>query len=208
MANFQIAYDNKDSELGYYFEESKNDIVAFINQACQNPVVTEIPTPRCNQAYIDFNIPLVNQNNFLFIAYSHGKPRRLIANGNLYVDLQFNAHVFVNSFFYSMSCHTGEELGPNLVNSHNCHAFIGYSDCAWILNGAYLQLSIDCDNYGLKQFISGVVLGVAFENMKNNFTSQIDFLEQQGEIIFAARLLKNRDALVFFGNKNLHFSSF
>lgn len=208
MANFQIAFDNHNLNLGYYFEESKKDIVAYINQACQNPLITEIPSPKCNQAYIDICIPQVNQNNFLFIAYSHGEPHRLIANGVLYVDLQLNAHLFVNSFFYSMSCHTGKALGPNLVNNHNCHAFIGYNDLAWILNGAYFQLSIDCDNYGLKQFISGAVLGDAFENMKKNFTIQIDILEQQGEIIFAGLLRKNRDALVFFGNKNLHFCSF
>jgi len=207
MANFHIAFDNDDLALGYYFEASKNDIVSYININCEGSTINEISSPRCNQAYIDLFIPQINNNNFLFIVYSHGKPNCLTANGNSFIDLDFNVHHFINSFFYSMSCHAGENLGFSLVDN-KCHAFIGYNDIAWVLDGDYSNLCMDCDNYGIKKFISGSIISDAFEQMKNNFSTQIDFLEQKGEIIYAAYLRKNRDSLVLIGNKDLEFNLF
>ncbi|HNW70036.1 MAG TPA: hypothetical protein PKI01_06515 [Bacteroidales bacterium] len=208
MANFQIAFDNTDLELGHYFEASKDDLVVFINQNFQNPCINEIPSQKCNCAYIDYIISLQNTSNFLFLAYSHGNTDRLIANGEAYIRTGQNAHLFENSFFYSMSCLSAQVLGPALINEHNCLAFIGYNDESYAFDTAYKQLCIECDNFGIKKFIGGLNIGEAYNQMKDYFTFQVDILENAGEIIYAALLRKNRDCLVLIGDQNLLFNLF
>jgi hypothetical protein len=207
MANYQIAFDNADSILGNYFEQSKVDLINFINTNDINHTINEIPSPQCNQAYIDIIIPQINHQNFIFVAYSHGMPDHLQANASFYVRSGVNSDIFTRSLFYSMCCHAGKHLGVALISS-GCHAFIGYKDEAWALNSSNMQLSIECDNFGIKKFISGDTLQNSFEAMKQNFNIQIDALENNGEILAAAYLRRNRDVLIMLGNGNIRFSDF
>lgn len=168
----------------------------------------EIPGNRLNQAYIDTHIPTININRFLFVAYSHGLHHSLVHGGTYYIKTNVNSHLFANSFFYSMCCLSALELGIDITNNHSGVVFIGYNDNADALLGAYMQLSIDCDNHGLKEFLSGKTAEASYQSMKDNFTQQIDILESIGEILRAASLRRNRDALVFYGNPNLIISDF
>jgi hypothetical protein len=207
MANFHIAFDNANATLGHYFEQSKEDIVDFITKHCTAPRIILIPSGQCNQAYIDMTIPTINSQNFLFLAYSHGENDYLTANGTFYIHSNHNANLFVRSFFYSMACSTAQKLGQDIING-NAHAFIGYSDVAYALQGAFQKLSIECDNSGIKTFILGSSLGDVFQAMKDYFTQQIDSLESNGDILVASYLRRNRDALHYYGSSSLLFQVF
>ncbi len=207
MANFNIAFDNNNADIGHYFEGSKDDLISHIHKVIATATINEINSGRCNQAYIDVFIPTINHLNFIFVAYSHGHSTRLVAGGGYYIESDANANLFTNSFFYSMACHTGSHLGIRLVDT-GCHAFIGYKDTAYALLDGKMQLSVDCDNHGIKNFIDGATLAESFESMKSNFTAQIDNLEAEGEPLIAAYLRRNRDALVFIGNGSLRITDF
>lgn len=207
MINFHIAFDELDADLGYYFEVSKNDLVDFINAECYAHQIHEIPSNQCNQAYIDIRIPQVNTSNFIFVVYAHGYDNELVSNNAYFIKKDINSSLFVNSFFYSMSCLTGKELGKSLITTGS-HAFIGYSIEAQALLGNYMQTSIDCDNHGIKNFIRGLSLQECYDMMKQHFTEKIDWLEACGEPLLAAYLLTNRDALILEGNGNLTLADF
>lgn len=207
MANYHIAYDNADAILGWYFEQSKVDLISYIAANDAGGLINEIASPQCNQAYIDIIIPQINARNFVFVAYSHGMSDHLQANASFYVRAGVNSDLFINSFFYSMCCHSGKHLGTALVLG-GCHAFIGYNEEAYVLPGRFASIFIACDNFGIKRFISGNTLQDSFEAMKQNFNEQIDALANSGDIFEALYLRKNRDALVMFGNANTVFSSF
>ncbi len=207
MANYQVAFDNADAGLGAYFEQSSEDLIRYISLHDNAATINKIDSPKCNQAYIDILIPQLNERKFLFVAYSHGMDDYLHANAVFYVRAGVNSNLFINSLFYSMSCSCGKSLAPALIKD-GCLAFIGYDDLAWALNGTYAQISIECDNFGIKRFISGDNVKDAYIRMKNNFNTQIDYLLQQGEILLASYLRKNRDALVIFGNETLRFNEF
>ena len=207
MIKFGIAFDNNDVELGDYFRLSKEDIISFIAAHCQDHNIIEIPSIQCNQAFIDFTIPQINADNFLFLAYSHGNHDSLTAGGAFYIKKEVNSALFVNSLFYSMSCLSARELGSDLIGN-GCHAFVGFKENANALLGSFQALSIECDNYAIKAFINGAGIKSAVEQMKANFTDKIDQLILAGEPLRAAYLRQNRDALWFDGVEDLVFTSF
>jgi len=207
MARFSIAFDNADHKLGFYFDLSKQDIIDYINQNGNGHQITEIPSDLCSQAYIDITLAIDNPDIFLFIAYSHGQKDRLLSTQGSYIQVNINSNRFVNSFFYSMACHTAVELGVDLFGK-NCRCFIGYEDEAWILHN-HIGISISCDNFGMKKFISGSTLKQSFDEMKQNFTSEIDTLEANGDALAASYLRLTRDALVMqTSNPDLTFGLF
>lgn len=207
MINFHIAFDENDGALGDYFRNSKLDIANFIAAECANPIVHEIGSARCNQAYIDVRLPQINTQNYLFIAYSHGSDDSLLSAGSFFVKKDVNSALFINSFFYAMCCFTARELGSSLIAS-GCHGYIGYNTDASAFFPPHDQLCIDCDNHGLKNFIRGVTLVDCFTQMKDYFTQKIDELENDGQTLLAALLLSNREALEMHGNANLRLSDF
>jgi hypothetical protein len=207
MINIDIAFDNGDVGLGDYFEQSKIDLVSFVHATRNDHLINEIPGPRCNQAYIDLRVPAINGGNFLFVCYSHGKEDSLTANGDFYIKKDVNCELFINSFFYSMSCLTAKELGVSLLGK-GCHVFIGFKEEAGAFLGAYQSMSIACDNFAIKKFVEGYSIGESVALMKQNYTRQIDVLENDGEPMLAAELRANRDALWFDGDRNLTIDQF
>lgn len=207
MVNFHIAYDGLDAGLGNYFELSKLDIANFIFANCIDHHVSEIPSPQCTLAYIDELLPQINTQNFIFVVYSHGDDDQLLSDGTHYIKRGINHYLFSNSLFYSMSCLSGRELGQALV-ANGSHVFIGYKEEINALLGAFLQLSIDCDNHALKNFILGKPIGHCYDEMKEFFTEKIDELVANGEPMRASTLRATRDALVFEGNRELTLDNF
>src|ERR1041385_2444655 len=103
MISVNIAFDNRDAELGEFFRQCKDDLITFLNDndASDEYDVHEMHSGLCNMAYLDNRMPLINANNFLFIAYSHGEDNCLLAGGTAYIDSNHysNVHLFTNSFF-------------------------------------------------------------------------------------------------------------
>lgn len=207
MADFHIAFDEGDADLGQYFNDSRADIVTFIQNHHHSHRIREIPSARCNAAYIDMFFPTLGGANFLFLAYSHGNERCLTSNGGWYVDSPNNTYHFVNAFFYSMACDTGRVMGPELI-SRGCLAFIGYKDSAMALLGALQTVSIDCDNRGIKNFISGMTLGESVDEMKLFFRQEISRLTKNGDVLAAGYLRHNLACLVVEGDRALTFGRF
>jgi len=207
MINIDIAFDGADADLGNYFEESKTDLISFISAIRNDHAINEISTMRCNQAYIDLRLPMINGSNYLFVCYSHGLDDSLVANGTFFIKKDVNCNLFINSFFYSMSCLTARQLSGSMLG-HGCHAFIGYSEKAGALLGPFQNVSIDCDNYGIKRFFEGHTIGDSFALMKQNFDVQIDALTNAGEPLLAAELRANRDSLQLNGDSSLRIQHF
>lgn len=204
MIKVVVAYDHN-CDIGQYFEDCKNDIVDFFDGLDDlEKAYTEIPSIRCNVAYIDMIIPQLKTHPFIFIAYTHGKHDSLLCAGNSYVSLA-NSHHFENSLFYSTACLIGKELAPDLINK-GCKAFIGFEEESETPESPspYKQMFIECDNYGIKHLASSnSTVGQAYEAMQNNYTNKIDYLTNIGEPLFASILRVNRDALICMGDKNL-----
>jgi len=207
MVNFHIAYDDDDDKLGRYFESSKTDIVEFIQSNCDSSRVWELSSEHCDITYIDTYLPQINSTNFIFTTYCHGNVDELVAGGACFVKKNKNSYLFANSLFYSMSCLAGRELASALI-LEGTHAFLGFKDDAKVLLEDYQQLSIECDNYALKEFILGKAIGQCFEEMKNFISDKIEYLLVQEEPLHASYLRANRDALTFEGNDQLTIEDF
>lgn len=207
MISVNIAYDDKDSGLGDFFLRCKQDLIDYLEANNGGGyTVDEIHTERCNEVYIQQRISVLNTNNFLFVAYSHGDTDCLTVGGTAYIHLDSNAHLFSNSFFYAVACSVGARLGQNLID-RGCHVFIGYKDTFYILN-RQLQLAINCANIGIKMFLSGRSVREAFELIEKFYNQEIDKLVAFNDIMAAGMLASNKNALVLFGNNDLTINDF
>jgi hypothetical protein len=205
MINIVIAFDNQNTVLGQYFEDSQKDFIDLLDEHSHLvKSCSKVPSPQCNVAYIDIAIPQLNSNPFIFVAYTHGVNDGLRCGGTSFVSV-CNCHHFVNSLFYSTACLIGRRLAPELI-SKGCKAFIGFKEESEVFqNASYRRTFIECDNYALKMFISSdTTVGDAFDSMKNHYTNKIDKLMELGEDpLFIGALTANREALVCLGDKNL-----
>jgi hypothetical protein len=206
MINVLIAFDNLDNNLGDYFEQSKSQSSEVIAEVIQDYNCLEVPSTRCNVAYLDLILPQFNQSPFIFVNYSHGTSTTITCSNSIYISND-NVYLFSNAFAYIMSCEVAAELGPHFIANHAL-AFIGFNKETYALRGSYQNLSITCDNYALLLFLNGNILRDAFAAMKANYTIKADHLEEMGEPLKAADLLECRDSLVFLGNGNLTIKDF
>lgn len=205
MINILIAYDNQNHNLGRYFEDCKSDLINFLDEHGELVnSISEIPSIRCNVAYIDLVIPKINQVPFIFVAYTHGISDGLRCNGDSFVSTE-NTHHFENSLFYTTACLSGRILAPDLINK-GCKAFIGFKEESEVFeNNLYRQLFIECDNYALKKLIStNATIGESYDSTKRFYSSKIDKLIELGEDpLYIAALVANKEALICIGDKNL-----
>ena len=205
MINIIIAFDNQNTSLGRYFDDCQRDITNLLAEHSHLlKSCSIVPSSQCNVAYIDFTVPLLNPNPFLFISYNHGAEDSLKCAGISFVTIE-NCHHFTNSFFYSTACLIGKKLAPELIRN-GCKTFIGFKETTEVFEHvSYRQTFIQCDNFALKMFItSEATVGESFEAMKNYYTNQIDYFMELGEDInFISALSANREALVCFGDKDL-----
>jgi len=207
MASFHIAFDNLDIKLGLYFEESKTDIVNFITGNNPNHTINELNSELCTVNHINECFQ-GSENPYLFIAYSHGNNNCLVIKKEWYVSSPENTQNFANSFFYSMSCNTGKDMGIELIEK-GCLVFIGYKSTAYAALDEHKDLFIECDNYGLKRFIEGSSAKNAFAEMKSNYRQAIKGLVKKKKTLLAGYLRSNLGALVFYSNNDdLHFNDF
>lgn len=212
MISVNIAFDNRDARLGDFFRQCKEDLIRFLedhqidNGNNTEYDVHEMHSGRCNAVYIDARLPVINENNFLFIAYSHGDVNCLTAGGSYYIDSITNSQLFKNSFFYAVACHVGAGLGPTVVEKGS-HAFIGYSE-PYVVPNQYIPLLINCLNVGVKMFFIGHTAKESFRLMGQYYDQKIDELTAFDALIPASMLVRNREALVFLGREDLTIADF
>jgi hypothetical protein len=210
MISVNIAFDDKDSELGTFFQECKQDLVDFLERRRvdngDDYTIDEIHTSRCNEVYIQERISSVNSNNFLFVAFSHGDEDCLTASGTAYIHSDSNSHLFSNSFFYAVACSVGARLGQNLIE-RGCQVFIGYKEPFCILHQRE-HLAVNYANIGIKMFLSGHSAEEAFRLIERFYTQEIDKLVGFNDIIAAGVLMGNRSALVLYGRNDLTINDF
>ena len=206
MINITIAFDEKDTKLGKYFEDCKNQLINVLieNYTSTDYTLNEIPSMRCNNVYIDTLISDIKPNPFIFIAYSHGDEKALYCNSNYYIKCDVNTHYFANTIFYTTACLAGKELGENLI-ANGCLAFVGYNNVTYVfMENSKKEISRNCDNIGIISFLSeDITIFEAFKKMKNYYEQQIDKYNLLKDPIFAGNLVEAREALVFIGNRNI-----
>jgi hypothetical protein len=207
MANFHIAYDEKDSRLGRYFEECKEDLVRFIQDELSSYSIDELPSRLCNQAYLSLRYKLDNPNNFLFVAYSHGTDTALIAGGHPFIEEGANSNLFSKSLFYSTACLIANRLGEDLI-SNGSLGFVGNSRSVDAFNDERRTLSIQADNLGMKMFVMGKPLGEAVRLMKSHYSERIMHFLKLGDFDTAGTFIDCRESLVLYGNPDLTIADF
>lgn len=203
MIKIISAIDEKDSRLGKYFEDSQSDILSFLEEQELLEDYHSINAECCNVAYIDSLLSKITVEPFIFIVYTHGNEKALCCNGANYVS-ENNSHHFKNSLFYSTACLVGKKLAPNLIE-HGCKAFIGFTEESQAFEkDDYKEISINCDNAGIKALLSTkITVEQAFDMMKSYYSQQIDKFNEVKDILFAAELTANREALILLGNGSL-----
>ena len=107
MLNFIIAVDEKDAELGHYFECSKSQLNDYLTQK-QAYQVQLVSAANCHQTYVDILIENT-QKPLVFVSYSHGTEKSLNCNNVAYLD-ENSVAPLLNSFVIAMSCSSAAAL--------------------------------------------------------------------------------------------------
>lgn len=208
MINIILACSETDETLGMYFSLCSDDLKNFIETSCnQQFALQEIKGRALNSAYLEIFIEQLESQRLILAAYSHGREHALTHEGSAYVEIGQNFNLYSNALVYTNACLAGkgEGLGQYLVEN-GCSAFCGYNDEV-VACVPYYDMFCECENHGIKQFLQGEALSIAFLQMKNKYTEKIDELYEYS-VVAAALLRKNRDALVLLGDSELVINDF
>lgn len=192
MINIVLAFDEEDEEIGSFNQGCKEDYEEFFSNSDYKNV-----TYITSQTLNSLNVQLKAEASlpFVFVAYSHGENHRLFSKEGDYISSTVNIASFKDSFFYTVSCHTGNQLGKELVEN-GCKCYFGYKDL-FISWSGYKEFS-ECANIGFFKFIEGVSADEVFEQILNKYNESIDSLYIND--FFQASLLRaNRDGLIKLG---------
>lgn len=204
-----IACDT-DCNLGTYFGLCAKDCSDILNEF--DPILMQ--GSQLNQANVDIRLEMRENDNFIFVAYSHGVEDALKAKGVPYVKVGLNTELFSKGLVYTNACLTAQELGPDLIE-HGAFAFVGYNEEVDVIHDEIFQeISKTADNYALNLFLNGETIGNSVESAKNYLSSIIELKEpylhkaKYIEIsnIYRAQLIEIRDAMELLGDKGLTIS--
>jgi len=110
-----------------------------------------------------------------------------------------NNHFCVNGLIYSNTCSIGQILGKQVVED-GAKAFVGYNEGAEaVLAENFRKISVRCDNYALILFLNNYLLKIAVARAKSFYSQMIDKIYEVN-LLIAASLVRNREALVLIGN--------
>lgn len=209
MIRIISATNEKDVVLGSYFKEIQLYLDGFLTENNLNTGYNNLDAEHCTHTFIDAELSNITASSpFVFVVYTHGNPSAFTCQGLSYVD-KGNANLFCGSFVYSTACSAGKNLGPALIQA-GCKAFIGFKEESNAFeNVDYRQMSMNCDQSGLFEFLSsGKTLKECFESMKNYYNTHIDHLDELMDIDYRAELVANREALVLIGDENIKLTDF
>jgi hypothetical protein len=213
MLNVIIAYDNLDASIGTYFTACKDDMIGYLNEqiayGASIQIVEVIDSYNCHSAYIDPLIEEYQGQPLLFIAYSHGMSHSLRCRGVAYIHHTDNVHLLFNSVLYTNACSTSKELGAKFNNQNGVSIGFDTAVIAFKEEGE-MQISINCDNCGLKYGISNQfrTFGEIHQAMKSYYTQKIDEWDEFGNFLSMSYLRETRDALTIHGNQEITMNQF
>lgn len=191
MINILLAFDEDDEEIGPFNRGCKEDYETYFTSSEHN--ITYINSNSLNSLNIQVKTELLS--SFIFVAYSHGEINKLFSKSGDYVSDTVNIKHFKNSFFYTVSCNTGIQLGNDLI-SNGCKCYFGYKKLfnSWL---GYKEFS-ECANYGLFKFIEGSNTNEVYEQMIIKYNSHIDNMYTE-HFFQASLLMENRNGLIKLG---------
>lgn len=191
MTKIILAFDDEDETMGEFNRGCREDYEAFL--ANYDYPISAINSSQLNDLNIQFQ---TNENNpFIFVAYSHGLNEGLYSRAGAYVSTSVNHTCFTQSFFYTVSCYSADELGSCLIEN-GCYSFFGYKSLFnfWV---GYKSFS-HCANYGFFLFLQGKNTSEIYDAMIEEYNNHIDQMYSQNALA-ASLLLDNRRALVYKG---------
>lgn len=192
MINILLAFDEEDEEIGSFNQGCKEDYETYFIGS-EHEQITYIGSNSLNS--LNIQVRTEQLSSFIFAAYSHGEINKLFSKSGDYVSSTVNIELFKNSFFYTVSCNTGMQLGGDLI-ANGCKCYFGYKTVfnSWL---GYKEFS-ECANYGFFKFIEGANTDEIFEQMIVKYNQHID--DMYVEHFFQASLLReNRDGLIKIG---------
>ena len=182
-------FDNKDENLGLFFNLCYEDLNLFLKDSPLN--ISYFDSPKISEASVA--IITESLDKFILLAYSHGGENELVRNGNIpYVTTKINVDKFKNTLFYTCSCHTAKGLGEELINN-GVLSYIGYKD-KFEVWGYNMNPYIECANYGMKLFFTSTSTDAIIPLMKSKYNEHID--NYKNDIFGAAMLVSNRNSLI------------
>lgn len=204
MINTVIVCDKDDKELGDFFSLCRYHVIRTTQQ--HKTAIKELHSDDIDVANFSNHLSDVNQSNFLFFGFVHGSSTAMTMNGyDQFLSTSNNYYTLTNAFVYAFSCYNGMDLADKLLEN-NVHTYWGYLDKAWVCYN-FMEDFKDCALSGFDSFASGNTIAHAENMMTDKTNSKID--ELYGVNMFAASLLmKNRDAMVVKGNKQMTIHDF
>lgn len=193
MARLLLAFDAEDETMGLFNQACEEAFREFIEMRGSNSVEF-IGSARMNPVYI--SMLGERAKGAVFAAYSHGTETSLHVKNWSYVACDENHHLFEDSLFYSVSCHSAKFLGHKLIES-GCGCFIGYSDEFNFWDG-WKQFA-QCANYGLFRFLEGSSTEKAVLEMKEEYDRAVDETADLNAVV-AALLSSNKRNLRRYGS--------
>jgi hypothetical protein len=203
MIQTVLVYDGEDVALGGFFRLCA-DKYRYLHRTCSNQSDIIEHTSGSSRNEIELSVSKYNDNNFLFISYLHGNENAMTLSNETIVSID-NAHLFTNAFCYTFSCCCGKNLSSILLDNRAL-VFWGYADEAYSFldyEEDFAELAIS----GLKHFFANETVECAYNKTKEEYIKKIDSLYQEN-LVVAAYLLHNKDAMVVYGNKSITVSDF
>lgn len=192
MINILLAFDEEDDDIGSFNQGCKEDFEEFfVNKNNHN--ITYIGTSTLTE--IEVQSKTAPLSSFIFAAYSHGDIDKLVSKNGAYVSKNEGIKTFKDSFFYTVSCLSANELGTELINN-GCKSYFGYKTQFSSWQG-YICFSA-CANYGFFKFIEGNSTHTVYDLMIENYNKHIDDMYKD-DMFQAAILLENRNGLIRLG---------
>jgi hypothetical protein len=204
MINTILLYDNKDNKLGMFFSLCANKFLYIHNAVFKQNVSAEHSTENSEKNIIESVLSDYNSSKFLFVSFLHGNEDAMYISNERIISVD-NAYFLTNAFCYTFSCYCGKNLALRLLENDAC-VFWGYNDKAYSISDYeddFAELAIS----GLAHFLKNESVDNAFNKVREEYVKKIDTLYQENFFV-AAYLLRNKESMVVYGNKNMTVSDF
>lgn len=204
MINTVIVCDKDDEELGDFFSLCKYHVISATQQ--YQAQIKELHSDDIDIANFSNYLSGINQSNFLFFGFVHGSSTAMMMNYyDQFLSTSNNYYTLTNAFVYAFSCYNGMDLADKLLEN-KVHTYWGYLDKAWVCYD-FMEDFKDCALSGFDSFVLGNTIECAEKMMTEKINCKIDEIYDVN--MFAASLLmKNRDAMVVKGNKQITINAF